>query len=212
MWSKTVLVFLGAAALAASAVAQTKTSGTAQCKADPSAPVEVGDKPGHSLAVGKGQCAWSSFEIAGVSYKDGVSVSMDEINGDKSTSNGYHTATLANGDKTTARFHGTTTTKDGKFVSGGGTWTFVAAPASARASRAGEPTRARRMPTGPWRIKLTASTRCRNNAALAPHYARFLSVARYCEPAVFLAGRIPVTPSDPVPEAASRTTGCASPS
>jgi len=49
----------------------------------------------------------------------------DEINGHKSTSNGYHTATLANGDKTTAHFHGTTITKDGKFQSGGGTWVFV---------------------------------------------------------------------------------------
>ncbi len=125
MRGKMVLVFLGAAALAASAVAQTKTSGTAQCKGDPPAPVAIGDKPGHSFAVGKAQCTWSSFEIAGVQYKDGISVSADEMNGDKSTSNGYHTATLANGDKTTARFHGTTIAKDGKFQSGGGTWVFV---------------------------------------------------------------------------------------
>jgi hypothetical protein len=122
---KTMLVFLCAAAVAASAVAQMKTSGTAQCKAEPPAPVAIGDKPGHSFAVGKAECTWSNFEIAGVPYKDGVSVSMDEITGEKSTSTGYHTATLANGDKTTARFHGTTTMKDGKFVSGGGTWTFV---------------------------------------------------------------------------------------
>jgi hypothetical protein len=121
---KTVFVFLGVAALAASAVAQTKASGTAQCKADPPAPVAVGDSAGHSFAIGKAQCTWSNFEIGGVQYKDGVSVSMDEINGDKSTSNGYHTATLANGDKTTGHFHGTATMKDGKFVSGGGTWTF----------------------------------------------------------------------------------------
>ena len=122
---KTVLVFLGAAALAASGVAQTKTSGTAQCKADPPAPVAIGDNPGHSFAIGKAQCTWSKFEVAGVQYKDGVSVSADETNGDKSTSNGYHTATLANGDKTTAHFHGTATMKDGKYQSGGGTWTFV---------------------------------------------------------------------------------------
>jgi hypothetical protein len=122
---RTVLVFLGAAALATSAIAQSKTSGTAQCKADSPAPVAIEDKPGHSFAIGKAQCTWSRFEIAGVQYKDGVSVYSDEIDGDKSTSNGYHTATLANGDKTTARFHGTATSKDGKFQSGGGTWTFV---------------------------------------------------------------------------------------
>ena len=124
MRSKTVLVFLGVAALAASAAAQTKTSGKAQCKSDPLAPVEIGDKAGHAFAIGKAQCTWTGFEIAGAQYKDGVSVSADEMNGDKSTSNGYHTATLANGDKTTAHFHGTGMSKDGKFVSGGGTWTF----------------------------------------------------------------------------------------
>jgi hypothetical protein len=124
MWVKSVLVFLGAAALATSAVAQTKASGTAQCKPEPPAPVAVGDKPSHFFAVGKAQCTWSGFEIAGVKSKEGVSVSLDEINGDKSTSNGYHTATLANGDKTVARFQGTATSKDGKYQSGGGTWTF----------------------------------------------------------------------------------------
>ena len=121
---RTALVFLGAAALATSALAQTKTSGTAQCKADPPAPVAVGDVPNHAFAIGKGQCTWTGFEIGGVAYKDGVSVSMDEINGDKSTSDGYHTATLASGDKTTAHFHGKGTTKDGKFVGASGTWTF----------------------------------------------------------------------------------------
>ena len=75
MWSKRVMVFLGAAALAATAVAQTKTSGTAQCKSDPPAPVEVGDKPGHAFYIGKGQCTWTGFEIAGVAYKDSLSIS-----------------------------------------------------------------------------------------------------------------------------------------
>jgi hypothetical protein len=119
-----MMVFLGAVALAATAVAQTKTSGTAQCKSDPPTPVEVGDMTGHALAISKSQCTWTGFTIAGVAYKDGLSVSSEEMNGDKSTSNGYHTATLANGDKTTAHFHGTGVSKDGKFVSGGGTWTF----------------------------------------------------------------------------------------
>jgi hypothetical protein len=124
MWVKSVLVFLGSAALAASAVAQ-KSSGTAQCKPDPPAPVEIGDKPGHFFAIGKAQCTWSGFGIAGVQSKEGVSLSLDEIHGDKSTSNGYHTATYANGDKTVAHFQGTATTKDGKFLSGGGTWTYT---------------------------------------------------------------------------------------
>ena len=63
---KTVLMFIGAAAFATSAVAQTKASGTAQCKADPPAPVAIGDTPGHFFGIGKAQCTWSGFEIAGV--------------------------------------------------------------------------------------------------------------------------------------------------
>ena len=122
---KTILVFLGAAALAASAASQTKASGTAACKSDPPTPVAIGDSEGHSYAIGKAQCTWTKFELGGVAYKDGVSVWTDEIHGDKATSNGYHTATLANGDKAACRFHGTSTAKDGKFVSGGGTWEFT---------------------------------------------------------------------------------------
>jgi hypothetical protein len=123
-WVKKAFVFVGVAALAATATAQMKTSGTALCKADPPAPVAVEDVPGHAFAIGKSQCTWTKFELGGVAYKDGVSVSMDEINGDKSTSNGYNTSTLVNGDKVTAHFHGAAKVKDGKFVSGGGTWTF----------------------------------------------------------------------------------------
>jgi len=122
---KTVLVFLGAVALAASATAQTKASGTAQCKSDPAAPVEVGDKAGHSVAVGKAQCTWTGFKIAGIESKEGVSISQDEMNGDTVSSNGWHTASYTNGDKTTAHFQGKATVKDGKFVSGGGTWTYA---------------------------------------------------------------------------------------
>ena len=122
---KTALVFLGAAALAASALAQTKTSGTATCKSDPPTPVAIGDVDGHSYAMGKSQCTWTKFEIDGVPYKDGVSVFTEEIRGDKSTSSGYHTANLANGDKCACSFRGSSTAKDGKFVSGGGTWTFT---------------------------------------------------------------------------------------
>jgi hypothetical protein len=122
---RTALVFLAAAALATPAAAQNKSTGTATCKSDPLAPVEVGDKPGHAFAIGKSQCSWSGFEIAGVANKDGVSVSLEEIHGDKVTSNGYHTATYASGDKTVAHFQGTSTTKDGKFLSGGGTWTYT---------------------------------------------------------------------------------------
>jgi len=121
---KRVFVFLGAVAMAATATAMTKTSGTATCKAEPATPVEIGDMAGHSFMVSKADCTWTGFEIAGEKYTTAVSVSEDEMHGDKSTSNGYHTAKVAGGDQTTAHFHGSMTMKDGKFVSGGGTWTF----------------------------------------------------------------------------------------
>jgi hypothetical protein len=123
-----LIVSLAVLAIAAGATAaEKKASGEAVCKAEPPAPVAVGDMPGHSFGIGKSHCTWTKFELDGVMYKEGDSISLDETEGDKTTANGYHTATLANGDKTTAHFHGTTIARDGKFVSGGGTWTFSSA-------------------------------------------------------------------------------------
>ena len=122
---KTVFVFLGAVALAASALAETKVSGTASCKSDPPTPVAIGDAEGHAYAVGKAQCTWTKFAIGGTPYKDGVSVWTEEMQGEKSSSSGFHVATLENGDKCTCSFRGSSTAKDGKFVSGGGTWTYT---------------------------------------------------------------------------------------
>ena len=122
---KTVLVFLGAVALAASATAETKISGTTVCKGDPTTPVAVGDQPGHAFMVSKAQCTWSKLEIAGSPAKDGVSVSTGETRGDVTTEHGYHTGTMASGDKWTCSFQGKTTSKDGKPVSDAGTWSFT---------------------------------------------------------------------------------------
>ena len=122
---KSLLVFLFAVALAATAAAQTKMSGATQCKADPATPVAVGDKPDHSFSVSKAQCTWSKLELAGVAAKDGVSVALAETSGNATTAHGYHTGTMANGDKWTCSFQGNTTTKDGKPVSDAGTWSFT---------------------------------------------------------------------------------------
>ena len=131
---KTALVFLGAAALAASAVAQTKASGTATCKSDPASPppVALTDKPDHSFVVGKAQCTWTNFAVAGLQYKDGTSTSLNEITGDTSSFNGYHVATMTNGDTTTSKFQGSGKMKDGKPVSGEGTWTFTSGTGKAK--------------------------------------------------------------------------------
>ena len=125
MRMKSLLVFLGVLALAASALAQTKISGTATCKADPSTPVAVGDQPGHAYSVSKAQCTWAKLEMAGSPAKDGVSVAVAETRGDTTSEHGYHTGTMASGDTWSCSFHGKTTMKDGKPVSDNGTWEFT---------------------------------------------------------------------------------------
>jgi hypothetical protein len=107
--------------------AATKASGTATCKSDPTSPspAVASDKPSHSFVVGKAQCTWTGFSVAGQAYKDGVSTSLNEISGDTSTATGYHVATTTTGDSATAKFQGSGKLKDGKNVSDGGTWSFT---------------------------------------------------------------------------------------
>ncbi len=111
--------------VAASLSAQTKTSGTATCKSDPASPVALTDRPNHSFLVGRAQCTWAGFEVAGLQSKEGISTDLDEISGDTMTLRGYHVATMSNGDKTVAKYTGSGKLKDGKPVSGGGTWSYT---------------------------------------------------------------------------------------
>ena len=105
--------------------AQTKTSGTVTCKPDPPSPVALTDKPNYSFAVGKAQCTWTKFEVAGLQSKDGISTDLDEISGDTTTVRGYHVATMTNGDTWVAKYQGSGKSKDGKPVSGSGTYSFT---------------------------------------------------------------------------------------
>ncbi len=115
-----------AAALAATTTAQTKISGTDQCKQDPASPVPIGDRPNHSFLIGKAQCTWPKpIEMAGVKVKEGASTLIAEINGDTEFDRGYYTGTMTNGDKFTARFSGTARSRDGKLQSSEGTWNFT---------------------------------------------------------------------------------------
>src|SRR5262249_28597219 len=112
--------------MAASAAAQTKQSGTAQCKTESEQNMEVGDRPGHALGVSKATCTWTKpMEMAGSQTKEGVDVASAEITGNKLRVHGYHTGTLANGDKFYVRFQGTGTSKDGKPETAEGTWSYT---------------------------------------------------------------------------------------
>jgi hypothetical protein len=105
--------------------AQTKVSGTCTCKADPGTPVALTDKPNHSFAVGKAQCTWTDWVVAGVQAKDGTSTDLDEISGDTVSVSGYHVATMTDGDTWVAKYQGSGKLKDGKPVSGEGTWSLT---------------------------------------------------------------------------------------
>jgi hypothetical protein len=120
-----MVVVFGTFAIASALSAQTKIAGTATCKSDPTQPVEVGDSPGHMLAVQKANCTWSGLEIEGSAAKDGISVASAEMHGNSGSSRGYHTGTMASGDKWTCSFQGRSTSKDGKPVADSGTWAFT---------------------------------------------------------------------------------------
>jgi hypothetical protein len=120
------LLFLGIL-VAVSLSAATRASGTATCKEDPAAPapVALSDQPNHSFAVGRAQCTWTGFSVAGQAYKDGVSTSLAEITGDTNSYHGYHVATTTTGDTSVSKFQGSAKFKDGKPVSESGTWVFT---------------------------------------------------------------------------------------
>ncbi len=122
---KSLLVFLFAVALASTAFAQTKTSGTATCKADPPSPVAISDMPNHSFSVGKAQCTWTGFAVAGLQSKVGTSTDLSEMSGDTTSFRGYHVATMDNGDTSVSAFQGSGKLKDGKPLSGEGTWSYT---------------------------------------------------------------------------------------
>jgi hypothetical protein len=63
--------------------------------------------------------------VAGLQPKDGVATDLDEISGDTTTLRGYHVATMTNGDTWVAKYQGSGKSKDGKPVSGEGTWSFT---------------------------------------------------------------------------------------
>lgn len=118
-------IFIAAAAVclcAATAGAQNKISGTAQCgKPDPQQMVPVGDRPDHNLGVAQSKCTWTKpLEIGGDKSKDGVSTATLDASGDTERTRGFHVATMESGDKFFAWYQGSGTAKEVK-----GNWGFT---------------------------------------------------------------------------------------
>src|SRR3954462_6060375 len=103
--------------LAGCAVAQTKQSGTGKCgKPEQQQSIEVGDRPGHMLAMVKQSCTWTMpMEIGGLKAKSYTAVISSDMTGDKSMDRGYVIVTMENGDKAYVRINSGTSmmSKDG---------------------------------------------------------------------------------------------------
>ena len=128
MKQRIIWVLMFVLALASSAAAQTKTSGTISCaKPDPAYSVDAGDRAGHALGLMKSACTWTTpMQLEGVATKDGYDVVTSDRSGAKVRANGYHVSNLANGDKIFVRFSGTDTlTKDGLPATSVGTWSYT---------------------------------------------------------------------------------------
>jgi hypothetical protein len=123
---RTGLLVLAALAVALSASAQTKLTGTVHCvKGDPDYSIEVGDAPGHVLTARKSACTWTGGEIAGMKVTAAQDVATGEVNGNMAHDSGYHVATMDSGDKYTVHFAGAATMAQDMTGTITGKWNFV---------------------------------------------------------------------------------------
>ena len=123
---KTLWAVVSLFALAVTASAQTKISGTEVCgKPDQQQMLEVGDRPGHMLGVQQVKCTWSNMEIEGIAAKDSLTTVLVDGHGNKANGRGYDITTMASGDKFFVRFQGAVTLKDGAPVTDDGKWSFT---------------------------------------------------------------------------------------
>lgn len=127
MKGRTLFACLMVLATTPVAQAQMKVSGSVECdKPTAQHALEVGDRPGHSLAVSQSKCTWTKpFEIAGTQSKEGVGTASDEIRGDRIQTRGYFVDTMANGDRAHYRYQCATAVKDGVPESVECKWTLV---------------------------------------------------------------------------------------
>jgi len=121
------LVAVGAACVwSASAVAQTKFTGTCACgKPDPQHMLPAGDRPEHNLGVEQLKCSWTKpIELGGDKAKDGVATHTLDASGNKVRFRGVHVVTMQSGDKVSLPYQGSGVTKENKEVESKGTFSL----------------------------------------------------------------------------------------
>ena len=123
---RAALVFLVVLALAASAAAQNKFSGTAQCgKVEKQFTIEVGDRPGHAFTINQGKCVVTKGEIAGIQVKEAVWTGFDQFSGNTGRVRFSGFLATASGEKAYVRGEGTITLKEGALPTLESKWTFA---------------------------------------------------------------------------------------
>ena len=114
MRSKLIAAIVVVLSATTAVLAQTKFSGSLQCKLGEQHALEVGDRPGHSLMVYKATCTSPKpMEIAGTQTTEAILTGSNEFSGTKFREHGYAVFTWANGDKSNASFQGSGTVTDG---------------------------------------------------------------------------------------------------
>ena len=118
------LLVVCALALASSALAQTKISGTLDCnKADLTYAIPIPDREGYGFAMNQNKCTWSKgFSIQGLQPAEFINTPFNEIEGASGRSTAAGVNRYDNGDKTYSRSTGIS---DLKALTVSGKWTYT---------------------------------------------------------------------------------------
>jgi hypothetical protein len=119
-----LLLLSCAFALALSAVAQTKITGSLDCnKADPRYVIQIPDQEGSAYSIAQFKCAWTKgFALEGLQPKDYVNTVFVEAMGSSAEIIAAGVSHYANGD---AAYSRSTGTRDTKALTSSGKWTFT---------------------------------------------------------------------------------------
>ena len=123
---KGYILFGGFLLLSTTVTAQTRISGTLKCdKPEPAYQIEVGDRPGHIMALEKLSCTWATpIDMGGDKAKDASVVVSVDVTPTRSAASGAGVSTNESGDKAFTVIRDTTVIKNGKPEPTQGTWSY----------------------------------------------------------------------------------------
>jgi hypothetical protein len=100
-----LLLFACASAMASSAAADIKVSGSVDCdKADPNYAIPIPDQPGQVFVIEQHKCIWTKpLKIAGSASRENTNIGFIEVTGSGVNVIGVAVTTFENGDKTFVR-------------------------------------------------------------------------------------------------------------